>query len=333
MNPTRNPIRDVIRRRGALVIDGAMSTALEKLGMVLNDSLWSARALVANEDLVRQVHLDYFRAGANAAITDSYQATEAGFAARGFSCSDARRFIRRSAELAGEARDLILAENRSLAREDLLVAGAVGPYGAFLADGSEYTGRYALSRDEYARFHRMRIDALLEGGADVLAVETQPRFDEVSAVLSMIEDRDVTAWVTVTLNEAGTMPDGTPLAKLARELDANPHAAALGLNCVRREKVEAALAELAAHTDKPLVVYPNSGEVYDPVTKTWGQGPHANRTWSTFVPKWRALGAACIGGCCRTLPGDVREISAILAQQAPSAPSGAAGGFLGAKLG
>lgn len=135
MNPTRNPIRDVIRRRGALVIDGAMSTALEKLGMVLNDSLWSARALVANEDLVRQVHLDYFRAGANAAITDSYQATEAGFAARGFSCSDARRFIRRSAELAGEARDLILAENRSLAREDLLVAGAVGPYGAFLADG------------------------------------------------------------------------------------------------------------------------------------------------------------------------------------------------------
>lgn len=311
MVPSRHPLGDVIRRRGALVIDGAMSTALEKLGMVLNDSLWSARALIEHPEFVREVHRQYFEAGANAAITDSYQATEAGFGAKGYTAQEARNWIRRSAELAREAKNDVLLEHPEWVPEDLLVAGAIGPYGAYLADGSEYTGAYQLTRAEFVKFHELRLNALLDGGADVLAIETQPRLDEVEAVLSMIENRDVTCWVTVTLKE-GAMPDGTALETFAKTMEANPQVEAFGINCVKREWVEPALLKMREHTEKPLVVYPNSGETYDPVTKTWhAAGPH-EPSWSHYVPLWEKTGALCLGGCCRTLPQDISEIARLV---------------------
>ena len=311
MVPTRHPLGDVIRRRGALVIDGAMSTALEKLGMVLNDSLWSARALIEHPEFVREVHRQYFEAGANAAITDSYQATEAGFGAKGYTTEEARNWIRRSAELAREAKNDVLLEHPEWVPEDLLVAGAIGPYGAYLADGSEYTGAYQLTRAEFVKFHELRLNALLDGGADVLAIETQPRLDEVLAVLSMIENRDVTCWVTVTLKE-GAMPDGTDLETFAKTMDANPQVEAFGINCVKREWVEPALLKMREFTEKSLVVYPNSGETYDPVTKTWhAAGPH-EPSWSHYVPLWEKTGALCLGGCCRTLPQDISEIARLV---------------------
>lgn len=311
MVPTRHPLGDVIRRRGALVIDGAMSTALEKLGMVLNDSLWSARALIEHPEFVREVHRQYFEAGANAAITDSYQATEAGFGAKGYTAEEARNWIRRAAELAREAKNDVLLDHPEWIPEDLLVAGAIGPYGAYLANGSEYTGDYHLTRDEYVKFHQLRLDALLDGGADVLAIETQPRLDEIEAVLSMIENRNVTCWVTVTLKD-GVMPDGTALETFAKAMDANPQVEAFGLNCVKREWVEPALLKMRELTQKPLVVYPNSGETYDPVTKTWhAAGPH-EPSWSHYVPLWEKTGALCLGGCCRTLPQDISEIARLV---------------------
>lgn len=315
MIPTRHPMAEIIERRGALIIDGAMSTALESLGMVLNDSLWSARALIEHPEYVREVHRRYFEAGANAAITDSYQATEMSFGGKGFSREATEGYIRRSAELAREAKNDVLLEHPDWLPGDLIIAGAIGPYGAYLADGSEYTGAYSLTRDEYVKFHELRLNALLDGGADILAIETQPRLDEIEAILSMIEKRDITCWVTVTLKDGEAMPDGTAPEKLAEVLDANPQVEAFGLNCVKREWVEPALEKMRAKTKRPLVVYPNSGETYDPVTKTWhAQGPH-EPSWQHFVPLWEKTGALCIGGCCRTLPRDIEEISKIIEAQ------------------
>lgn len=131
----------------------------------------------------------------------------------------------------------------------------------------------------------------------------------------MIEKRDITCWVTVTLKDGEAMPDGTSPEKLAEVLDANPQVEAFGLNCVKREWVEPALEKMRAKTKRPLVVYPNSGETYDPVTKTWhAQGPH-EPSWQHFVPLWEKTGALCIGGCCRTLPRDIEEISKIIEAQ------------------
>lgn len=311
MIPSRHPITDLIARRGGLVVDGAMSTALESFGLNLNDSLWSALALIERPDLVRRVHREYFEAGANAAITCSYQASEAGFAKKGIVRSEAERLIRLSGELAREAKNDTLLDHPDWEPDDLLVCGAIGPYGAYLADGSEYTGAYSLTQDEYKAFHELRLRAIIGSGVDLLAVETQPRLDEIRAILDLISDRDITCWVTVTLRD-GDMPDGTKLEEFARLMHANPQVEAFGFNCVKREWVETGLKRLSDISDKPLIVYPNSGETYDPTTKTWHPaGPHAPG-WSHFLPLWEKAGARCIGGCCRTLPKDIVEIAKLV---------------------
>ena len=162
-----NPLTAILDTRPFILLDGAMATELEARGCNLADSLWSAKVLVDNPELIREVHLDYFRAGAQVAITASYQATPAGFAARGLDEAQSKALIGKSVELARKAREAYLAENPQAGT--LLVAGSVGPYGAFLADGSEYRGDYVRSREEFQAFHRPRVEALLDAGADLLA--------------------------------------------------------------------------------------------------------------------------------------------------------------------
>ena len=235
---TKHPIADLIARRGGLVIDGAMSTPLEAAGLNLNDTLWSAKALLECPDLVRKVHYDYYAAGANAVEACSYQATEAAFARKGIEKAEASRLIRLSGELVREAKNDVLLDHPEWDPADLLTAGSIGPYGAYLADGSEYTGAYDLTREEYYAFHQLRLDELLNSGMDILAIETQPRFDEIEALLAMIAERDITCWVTVTLKD-GDMPDGwkannawAKMGVLAVEMEA----AALYMNAARAGK-------------------------------------------------------------------------------------------------
>jgi homocysteine S-methyltransferase len=118
------------------------------------------------------------------AITASYQATPAGFAARGLDEAQSRALIGKSVELARKAREAYLAENPHAGT--LLVAGSVGPYGAYLADGSEYRGDYVRSAEEFTAFHRPRVEALLDAGADLLACETLPSFAEIKALAALL---------------------------------------------------------------------------------------------------------------------------------------------------
>lgn len=303
-----HPLRDLIRERGSVVIDGAMSTALEKLGCDLNNHLWSARILADDPEKIRTVHAQYFEAGADVAITASYQATAAGFADAEINETEAARLIRLSVTLAREARD---AYERNHSNRPLLVAGAVGPYGAYLADGSEYTGRYHLTDDAYREFHRVRLDALKEAGADLIAVETQPKLEEVVVLLQMLEARELSAWVTFTLADEGHLPDGTLVEDAARLCATSPAVDALGLNCVKRELAAGALKRMASVTDLPLILYPNSGETYDAATKTWHH-PVGGPGWQHFVGPWQSLGVKCLGGCCRTLPSDIVEIARLM---------------------
>lgn len=303
-----HPLRDLIRERGSVVIDGAMSTALEKLGCDLNNRLWSARILADDPEKIRTVHAQYFEAGADVAITASYQATAAGFADAEINETEAARLIRLSVTLAREARD---AYERNHPNQPLLVAGAVGPYGAYLADGSEYTGRYHLTDDAYREFHRVRLDALKAAGADLIAVETQPKLEEVAVLLQMLEARELSAWVTFTLADEGHLPDGTLVEDAARLCATSPAVDALGLNCVKRELAAGALKRMASVTDLPLILYPNSGETYDAATKTWHH-PVGGPGWQHFVGPWQSLGVKCLGGCCRTLPSDIVEIARLM---------------------
>ncbi|WP_312394337.1 homocysteine S-methyltransferase [Mixta calida] len=303
-----DPIADLLQRRGALILDGALATELEARGCVLTDALWSAKVLLEDPQLIYQVHYDYFVAGAQCAITASYQATPQGFAARGLDEAQACALIARSVELAQRARQDYLADHPQAA--PLLVAGSVGPYGAFLANGAEYRGDYALPQDKMMAFHRPRIAALAAAGVDLLACETLPSYAELEALTALLtaEYPTLPAWFSFTLRDSEHLSDGTPLAQAVALLDRCPQVVALGVNCIALEKVTPALTALRRLTRKPLLVYPNSGEQYDAVSKTWHSAP-AGCALQDKLAEWREAGAQIIGGCCRTTPQDIAALA------------------------
>lgn len=305
--PQINPLIALLERQPFVVLDGALATELEARGCNLADSLWSAKVLMENPHLIQDVHLDYFRAGAQIAITASYQATPAGFAARGLTEAQSRALIEKSVALAIAARDISLAENPSAG--PLLVAGSVGPYGAYLADGSEYRGDYTRSAAEFKAFHRPRIEALLKAGADLLACETLPSFAETAALVELLADYpEARAWFSFTLRDEQHLSDGTPLAQVVETLSASAQVVALGINCIALNRTTAALKQLQSLSALPLVVYPNSGETYDAVTKAWHSHGDTCDTLAGYLPQWLEAGAKLIGGCCRTTPRDIAAL-------------------------
>lgn len=306
--PQINPLTALLESHAFIVLDGALATELEARGCNLADNLWSAKVLMENPQLIRDVHLDYFRAGAQVAITASYQATPAGFAARGLTESQSRSLIAHSVALAQEARELYQAENASAGL--LLVAGSVGPYGAYLADGSEYRGDYVRSAEEFQAFHRPRIEALLNAGADLLACETLPSFAEIEALADLlVEYPQAQAWFSFTLRDDRHLSDGTPLVEVVETLANYPQIVALGINCIALGKTIAALTHLHSLTTLPLVVYPNSGETYDATTKEWHTHGGSCASLVGYLPQWLEAGARLIGGCCRTTPKDIAALS------------------------
>ncbi|MFJ5302547.1 homocysteine S-methyltransferase [Streptomyces sp. NPDC088350] len=290
---------------GTLVLDGGLSNQLGAAGHDLSDELWSARLLADRPEAITEAHLAYFEAGANIAITSSYQATFEGFAKRGISRERGAELLTLSVELAREAARQALAEGVT---GPLWVAASVGPYGAMLADGSEYRGRYGLTVGELERFHRPRVEVLAAARPDVLALETVPDSDEADALLRAVRGLGVPAWLSYSIAGDRTRA-GQPLEEaFALAADAD-EIIAVGVNCCAPEDVDAAVGTAARVTGKPVVVYPNSGE-------TWDAGARAWTGRSTFtaeqVEGWRASGARLIGGCCRVGPEAIASITRTL---------------------
>ncbi|CAI0690727.1 homocysteine S-methyltransferase [Serratia entomophila] len=303
-----NPVAQLLADHPTLILDGALATELEARGCDLSDPLWSAKVLIENPELIYQVHLDYFRAGAQCAITASYQATPQGFLRRGLDHAQSLALIAKSVQLAQRARSDYLAAQPLAA--PLLVAGSVGPYGAYLADGAEYRGDYRLPQEEMMAFHRPRIAALAKAGVDLLACETLPSFSELQALLALLREfPTLGAWFAFTLRDSRHLSDGTPLAEVLAALHGNPQVLAIGLNCIALEQVAPALRQLAVEADKPLLAYPNSGEHYDAVSKTWHACGGEHGSLAERAGEWQILGARLIGGCCRTTPQDIRAIA------------------------
>lgn len=291
-----------------IIIDGALASELQRRGCDLNDSLWSAKVLIEQPDLIRQVHYDYFKAGADCATTASYQASPLGFAKKGISLDESIKLIKKSVELAQQAKEQYLTQIGK--NKPLFIAGSVGPYGAYLADGSEYTGNYQLSEEEFIEFHQIRIQALIDAKADILACETLPNFAEIKALVKVLKQYPtMTAWFSFTLKDANHLSDGSPLKEVIDYLNNVDQVVSVGINCIALEEVTAALTVLQTLTRKPLIVYPNSGEQYDPTTKQWHKNHQHNCTFKNQLPTWLKLGAKLIGGCCQTTPKDIAEIA------------------------
>ena len=292
---------------GLLVLDGGLATELEAQGHDLSDGLWSARLLAGDPDAVVTAHRAFYAAGAQVATTASYQASFAGFAAAGVGRAEAEALMRRSVELADRAR------SGMPARGPLFVAASVGPYGASLADGSEYTGAYDVGVHRLRAFHRPRLEVLAEAGADVLAVETIPCLAEVEAVLEELSRLDgIPAWLSLTCAGGRTRrgEDPADAFTMASDVDA---VVAVGVNCTAPAEV-AELVPVAAVSGKPVLVYPNSGEGWDARARAW---TGASAFTAGQVTGWLAAGASAVGGCCRVGPADIAAVAGVLSASGP----------------
>ncbi|MFE7564120.1 homocysteine S-methyltransferase [Kitasatospora sp. NPDC057500] len=287
---------------GPLVLDGGLSDRLAAGGFDLSGELWSARLLADAPEAVLAAHRAYFAAGARVAISASYQAGFAGFARRGIGRAGAARLLALSVELAREAA-------RGLPGPRRWVAASVGPYGAVLADGSEYRGRYGLTAAELEAFHRPRLEVLAAAGPDVLALETVPDVEEARVLLRAVRGLGVPAWLSFGA-AGGLTRAGQPLAEafaLAAEAD---EVVAVGVNCCTPEEADRAVGLAARVSGKPVVVYPNSGEGWDAAAGAWCGGPTFT---AAKAAGWLADGARLVGGCCRVGPEGVRAVAAAVA--------------------
>ncbi|GAB4268300.1 MAG: homocysteine S-methyltransferase [Candidatus Promineifilaceae bacterium] len=305
-----NPIRPFLETQDALILDGGLATQLEARGCDLSDKLWSARLLMDNPDFIRQVHLDYYLAGADVGISASYQATLQGFQERGATIMEAIQLLRLSVQLVTEARAQFWAQPAARrGRLYPLVAASVGPYGAFLANGAEYTGRYDLDEDGLFEFHRQRWHILAGTEADLMACETIPSAPEMRALVRLLlESGRKPAWFSFTARDEAHISDGTAVAEIAAFLDNIEPVVAVGINCTPPSYIPGLIREIRSATSKPIIVYPNSGEQYDAVHKCW-LGESDPSAFGTFSREWRKEGAMLIGGCCRTTPAHIRQIA------------------------
>ncbi|MFI6055559.1 homocysteine S-methyltransferase [Streptomyces violascens] len=303
--------------QGPVVLDGGLSNQLEAQGCDLSDELWSARLLADDPRQIQAAHAAYVRAGAQVVTTASYQATFEGFARRGLSRSEAERLLAVSVQLArgdgelggdgeGWGRGRGEAPRSPAQPPEFWVAASIGPYGAFLADGSEYRGRYRLSVRELERFHRPRIEALVAAGPDVLALETVPDADEAEALLRAVEGCGVPVWLSYSI-AGGRTRAGQDLAAAFGLATGHDQVIAVGVNCCTPADADRAVPLAASVTGKPVVVYPNSGERWDAERRGWAGG-------TTFdagrVGDWVASGARLVGGCCRVGPTEIARLAA-----------------------
>ncbi|MGA9277253.1 homocysteine S-methyltransferase [Ilumatobacter sp.] len=286
-----------------VVLDGGLSTALELAGADLRTEMWTARLLRDDPESIVAAHRSYYDAGADVATTASYQASVSGFEAVGFGRAEAERLIASSVTLAKRARDEADSDGRRL-----LVAASVGPYGAVLADGSEYRGAYGLSASELREFHGPRLELLAAAEPDLFAVETIPDVREAEVLVPLLDDVGLPAWFAYTI-DSGRTRAGQSLAEAFDVVAGSTEIIAAGVNCSAPEEVTGAVQAAVAATGVAGVAYPNRGERWDAVANAWCG---VDSFSLDLVPEWLEAGARYIGGCCRISPADIAMLASAL---------------------
>ncbi|XP_072990561.1 homocysteine S-methyltransferase 2-like [Typha latifolia] len=322
-------MREFLRKRGGCaVIDGGLGTELEANGADIKDALWSSKCLFTCPGLIKKVHLDYLEAGSDILITASYQATIQGFESKGFSREESESLLRGSVEIALDARDTFLEkypaapcdvskDEINSKKHSILVAASIGSYGAYLADGSEYSGDYGKEGTlEFLKdFHRRRLQVISEAGPDLIAFETIPNKLETQAYVELLEECNIQtpAWFAFSSKDGVNVVSGDSLAECVSIAISCKNVAAVGINCTPPRFIHALILSIRKVTDKPILIYPNSGECYDAEKKEWVASTGvSDEDFVSYVSNWYEAGASLIGGCCRTTPNTIRAISRAL---------------------
>jgi homocysteine S-methyltransferase len=284
---------------GPVLLDGGLGTLLEARGNDTSSDLWSARVLLEAPDEVRAAHAEFFAAGAQVAISASYQVSYEGLEAAGLDAAQTDAILLSSVRLAAEARDAAPAGG--------WVAASVGPHAAMLGDGSEFRGDDGLTMEELRRWHRRRLGVLADSDADLLAVETLTRLDEIEAIVRELDGLGLPAWISLTV-DGGALRTGESLHQAFALAASVPEVVAVGVNCCMAHEVSPALDIAQSATRLPVLAYPNSGETWDGAARAWTGDPELG---DDLVRGW-ARTAAALGGCCRIGPDAIARMAKTL---------------------
>lgn len=293
-----------------LLLDGGLSNELENQGCNLNQKLWSAKLLEANTEAIIQAHLSYLNSGSQCITTSSYQASIPGFISIGYDRAKAEAFILKSVQLAEEAIKRYLTAGFNGNRP--FIAASIGPYGAYLSDGSEYHGNYGVSDEKLREFHLYRIQLLDRSNADFFACETIPSFQEVKVLAEILRNAKKSAWISFSCKDEKHINDGTTIEECAAFLEDYSNIFAIGVNCTAPKYISGLIKSIKSKCgSKKIVVYPNSGEAFNAESKTW-LGLSDPKSFIVMAREWVKLGADIIGGCCRIGPDHIKRMSEIL---------------------
>lgn len=294
----------LLERQRPLLLDGGLATQLEAQGCDIDNVLWSAALLRTAPDQIVAAHRAYLAAGAECISSASYQASREGFAKLGLSADDADAAMSLSIELAVQAATAI--------DRDVAIAASLGPYGAMLHDGSEYSGQYGVSRQTLHDFHEARLTLFARSPADVLALETIPSLQEAEVLADLLRQQDKPCWISFSCRDGTRISDGTPLAGAAELFATHPTVVAVGVNCTPPQYLLSLLGELqTAVPDKYLIAYPNSGETYNVADNSWS-GTTTPGDCADAARGWLDAGANLIGGCCRMGPRHIAAMAAAI---------------------
>ena len=314
-------LKELLAQKQILVLHGPLGTELEAMGYDVSGKLWSAKYLLEKPEVIQELHEIYLNNGSNILTTSTYQATIPGLEAAGLNPEQAADIICLTVQLAHQARDNYwqnLSDEQKTQTIYPLISGDVGPYAAYLADGSEYNGQYGkVSLQELKDFHRPRIQLFLEQEVDMLALETIPNRLEVQALTELLSEEfpQVEAYMSFTAQETGKITDGTSLTDVITLVEDCTSILAVGFNCTQPRLYYELLQELRTLTTKPLFTYPNSGETYDGATQTLHYSHEGEGSLVEQSLNWIHLGAQIVGGCCRTRPAEIAALAQAVRKQ------------------
>ncbi|HEX8726845.1 MAG TPA: bifunctional homocysteine S-methyltransferase/methylenetetrahydrofolate reductase [Gemmatimonadaceae bacterium] len=273
-----------------IVFDGAMGTMLYARGVFINQCYDELN--VRAPELVRAIHDEYVRAGAEVLETNSFGANRLKLAQHGLE-SRVRELNRAAARLARDA----------AGDHDVLVAGAVGPLGVRL----EPFGPTGV--DDARRHFREQMEGLLEGGAELFILETFADLHEMEQALRAARDLDagVPVVAQMTIGVDGLTPYGATPEDIARSLDAWG-ADVVGLNCsVGPQTILDAIERMAPVTQRKLSAQPNAGMPRQVDGRSmYMASPEYMATYARHLVQ---AGAKIVGGCCGTTPAHIHAIA------------------------
>ena len=281
------------------LLDGSMSFPLEQLGYNLKNKLWTGMALISDPDIIKNIHKDYINAGADYISTSTYQVSYDRLQNMGYQSSEIKKVFQKSVDLVKEA----IKESRS--KKEIKIVGSFGPFASYDPNASEYVGKYNSTDDEIKNFHLNNINIIEETDLDIILYETIPCLREIKILSKILSQTNKEIWISITCNENIEFRDGSSFKEACKIISQIEQITTLGINCFSPLLVEKALKELKKYSNKKTLVYPNSGEKYNPKDKYWSGKNEFN---NLMIKNWLSLSPDIIGGCCRVGYDNIKKM-------------------------